>query len=188
MRRTGNERGIAMVVVLVLMFVGLAMTAGMLYMLGRGGYMSGMERRYKTALEAGIGGTDVAMQLVAGRGVLTMQSWNNLVINGTLATKLDNATSAWAVSVDRSPGISSDNAASYDARFDLGNYRVYTKIIDTVKGNSGGDEGLLKNGVVNNQQGELVVVSMPYFYTIEVQAQHVSNPGERAKLSVLYEY
>ncbi len=188
MRRFGNERGIAMVIVLLLMMVALAMTGGLLYMLSRGSYMSAMERRYKTALDGGIGGADVTMQLIAGRGVLTMQPGNNLVINGTIFTKLDNATATWAATVDRSVAISADNAATYDARFDLGEYRVYAKIVDTVQGNSGADEGLLKSGVVNAGTGELVVVSMPYLYSIEILSQHTTNPSQRAKLSVLYEY
>ncbi len=187
MRRAGNEHGIAMVVVLLLMVVALAMSAGMLYMLARGGYMSGMERRYKTALEAGIGGKDVTVQLIGGRGVLSMPA-NNLVINGTLATKLNAATATWGPGVDSSVSISPDNVATYDARFDLGSYRVYAKIVDTVPGNSGGDEGLLKSGVVNAGTGELVVVSMPYLYTVEILSQHATNPSERAKLSILYEY
>lgn len=188
MRRFGSERGIAMVVVLLLMMVALAMTGGLLYMLSRGGYMSAMERRYKTALDAGIGGADVTVQLVAGRGLLTMQPSNNLVINGTINTKLDNATATWAATVDRSVGINADNVATYDARFDLGDYRVFMKIVDTVQGNSGADEGLLKSGVVNAGTGELVVVSMPYLYSIEILSQNVTTPSQRAKLSVLYEY
>ncbi len=188
MRRFRNESGIALVVVLLLMMVALAMTGGMLYMLARAGYMSGMERRYKTALEAGIGGTDVTLQMIAGRGVLSMQPGNDLVINASLASKLDTATASWGAGVDRSLRISPDNVASYDARFDLGDYRVYTKIVDTVPGNSGADEGLLKSGVVNAGTGELVVVSMPYLYSVEILSQNRTNPNQRAKLSVLYEY
>ena len=188
MKRTRDERGIAMVVVLLLMMVALAMTGGLLYMLARGGYMSAMERRYKTALDAGVGGADVTLQLIAGRGTLTMQAGNNLVVNSSLAAKLDNATASWGAGVDSSMAINPDNVASYDARFDLGVYRVYAKIVDTVQGNSGADEGLLKSGVVNAGTGELVVVSMPYLYTVELLSQHSTNPTQRAKLSVLYEY
>jgi len=177
-----------MVMVLVLAMVALALTAGMLYMLARGGYMSGMEKRYKTALEAGIGGTGVALQLIGGRGVLSMPA-NNLVVNdNTIATKLTNPTASWGAGVDSSVSISPENSATYDARFDLGEYRVYAKIVDTVRGNSGSDEGLLKSGVVNAGTGELVVVSMPYLYTVEILSQRATNPNERAKLSILYEY
>ena len=71
---------------------------------------------------------------------------------------------------------------------DLGAYRVYSKIVDTVDGNSGADEGLLKTAVVNSGSGEVTVVSVPYLYTIEVLSQATANPTERSKLSVLYQY
>jgi hypothetical protein len=54
-------------------------------------------------------------------------------------------------------------------------------------GNSGGDEGLLKGGVVHST-GEINVASIPFLYTIEVDAQNQTNPAERAKLSILYQY
>ena len=77
--------------------------------------------------------------------------------------------------------------------FDLGaspypTYRVYTKIVDTVEGNSGPDTGLMKGGVVSLGQGEVQVVSRPYLYTIEVDAENSANPSERSKLSILYQY
>jgi hypothetical protein len=84
-------------------------------------------------------------------------------------------------------------ATSYDMRYDLGSspypvYRVYTKIVDTIEGNSGGDEGLLGKGVVSSGSGEMSVMSRPYLYSLEVDAENLSNPSERAKLSVLYQY
>jgi hypothetical protein len=82
---------------------------------------------------------------------------------------------------------------SYDLQFDLSAsldppYTVYSKIVDTVEGNSGGDTGLMKSGVVNSNPGEVTVMSIPYLYTIELDAQRSGNPSERAKLSVLYQY
>src|SRR5512145_1832965 len=98
-----------MVIVLLLMMVALALSAGLLYLLARGGYMSGMERRYKSAYEAGVGGTDVTLQLIGTRGVLTMLPANNLVVNATLATKLASPTASWGAGVDNSVSISPDN-------------------------------------------------------------------------------
>jgi hypothetical protein len=81
--------------------------------------------------------------------------------------------------------------ATYDMRFDLGTtpsltYRVYAKIVNTAEGNSGLDEGLGGKGVVST--GEITVVSKPYLYTLEVDAENLSNPSERAKYSILYQY
>jgi len=67
-------------------------------------------------------------------------------------------------------------------------YRVYAKIVDTVEGNTGGEEGLLGKGVVYAGSGEISVMKIPYLYTIEVDAENATNPSERAKLSILYQY
>ncbi len=75
--------------------------------------------------------------------------------------------------------------------FQLGNnptYTVYAKIVDTVEGNSGIDEGLVKTGVVISNSGEVAVVSVPYLYTIEIVAENAANSMERSRLSVLYQY
>ena len=71
--------------------------------------------------------------------------------------------------------------------FVLGSYTVFGKIIDTAVGNSGGDEGLLTKGVVN-ASGEITPMSIPYLYTIEIDAEATVNPSKRAKLSILYQY
>jgi hypothetical protein len=106
---------------------------------------------------------------------------------GALGTKLAGPNATWggldnAITID--PGV----VTSYDMRIDLGMYTVYTKIIDTVDGNSGADEGLIKTAVVNAGSGEVTVVSVPYLYTIEVLSQSTTNATERSKLSILYQY
>ncbi len=188
MRRRHGESGIALVVVMLLAAVALAISGGLMYMLARAGYLSGMQKQYKTALEAGVGGTDVAFQVIASGGTLSVPSIGLTYTNSAnLATKLQTATAAW-VGLDNAMTIDPDVNTSYDARFDLGNYRVYSKIVDTVTGNSALDMGLQNKGVTSAGTGELVVMSTPYLYTIEVLAQKRNNPSERAKLSVLYEY
>ena len=54
--------------------------------------------------------------------------------------------------------------------FVLGSYTVFGKIIDTAVGNSGADEGLNKDGTVN-ATGEITPMSLPYLYTIEIDAE-----------------
>ena len=53
--------------------------------------------------------------------------------------------------------------------------------MDTVEGNSGGDEGLIKGGVVSASSGEVTVQSKPYLYTIEIDAENPNNRDERAR-------
>ena len=82
-------------------------------------------------------------------------------------------------------------------KFELGTnptYTVFAKIVDTVEGNSAPDYGLGGKGVVVSGSSEVVVVSMPYLYTMEIDAQKKiatdedAENRERAKLSILYQY
>lgn len=189
MRRRNGESGIALVVVMVLAAVALAITGGLMYMLARSGYLSGMQKQYKTALEAGVGGADVAFQVIASGGTLSASAIG-LTYNdpADMDTKLRKRTAEWGTGLDNSMTIDPAAPASYDMTFDLAAYRVYSKIVDTVPGNSATDLGLQNKGVTSAGTGELVVMSTPYLYTIEVLAQRRNNPSERAKLSVLYEY
>jgi hypothetical protein len=176
-----------------------------------------MQKRYETALEAGIGGADVTYQIIGLRGeasgtatllndlspltpvittpssCVTLSSDPACTAIGNysgLATKLNLPTSCWS-GCDSSLTINPTTANTYDMTLDLGvnpTYSYYGKIVDTVLGNSGGDEGLLKSGVISANTGEVPVVSKPYLYTIEVDAERQSNPSERAKVSILYQY
>ena len=187
MKLDRDEKGAVLVFVLLLAVVGVITIAGLLHMLARSGYVSGQQKRYSTALEAGRGGVEATLRLVADRGLDTM-GLTNLVLGGNLDNKLIGSTGSWGMGVDSSSVINPADNNSYDIRFDLGNYRIYSKIVDTVDGNSGADTGLLKSGVVNAGSGEVTVMNIPYLYTIEELTETPGNASERAKLSVLYQY
>ncbi len=180
-----NEKGFALVFVLILAAISLAMTLAMLMMVSRGSFVSGQQMRFRTAVEAGMGGMETMFQLVSNRGnpdaLYTMPS------PADVQFKLANVTGTWA-GLDNTSTIDPLVVTSYDMRIDIGTYRVYTKIVDTVDGNSGADEGLIKTAVVNAGSGEVTVVSVPYLYTIEVLSQSTTNAPERSKLSILYQY
>jgi len=181
-----NEKGFALGFVLILATVALGMTLAMLFMLGRGSYVSGQQKRYQTAVEATRGGVEAMLQLIASRGTTTIAAYH-VMDCAALQSKLNNFTDNW-VALDNAIAINPDVSTTYDVRLDLGTYRAYGKIVDTVTGNSGMDEGLLKSGVVNANAGEVVVMSIPFLYTVEVLAQSAANPTERSKMSVLYQY
>jgi hypothetical protein len=215
-----NEKGIALVMVLILAAISLAIMTALIYMLAGGTRTSGIQKRYKTALEAGIGGGEVAYQFVSLRGQSADQTAfinklnaAGLSLNASVTTpvgctrsgaatcstyavytgleaKLNLPTSCWS-GCDSSLTIDPGTNTTYDMQFDLGTattYRVYAKIVDTVEGNSGGDEGLIKGGVVSSNTGEVTVQSRPYLYTIEINSENPNNRDERAKVSVLYQY
>lgn len=217
-----NEKGIALVMVLVLSAIVLIIMAGLIYMLTTGTQISGMQKRYETASEAGIGGRDITYQLIGLRGdasrtasfladvaaltpaittpvtcvpnpAATFPDGRPCTALGSftnLATKLNLPTSCWS-GCNSSMVIDPNIASTYDMMFTLGvgpTYNVYSKIVDTVEGNSAGDEGLINNRVVDSNSGEIRVMSYPYMYTVEVDAENTGNPAERAKLSILYQY
>jgi hypothetical protein len=182
-----NEKGFAMVFVLILAAISLAMTLAMLLMVSRGSFLSGQQKRYRTAVEASRGGMEAMFQMISNRGNLTTPYTNQVLDAAALQTKLAGPIATWG-GLDNASTIDPGVVTSYDMRIDLGTYRVYTKIVDTVDGNSGADEGLIKTSVVNSGSGEVTVVSVPYLYTIEVLSQSTTNPTERSKLSILYQY
>jgi len=183
-----NERGVALIFVLLLAVVALITTAGLLYIVGKGGFISGQQKRHNRALEAGRGGMQAPLQVINDRGVDTI-GLTNVFLGGNLATKLANPTGSWA-GIDNTSMIDPAVDNTYDLRFDLGSYRIYSKIVDTVEGNSGPDTGLIKTGVVSTGSGEVVVMNVPYLYTVEELSANQVNPSstERVKISALYQY
>lgn len=183
-----NEKGFALAFVLILAAIALVMTLGMLFMVGRGSYVSGQQKRYRTAVEAARGGVEATLRMIGVRGQLNgLYDPLGVNLDNGVVTKLGSPTAGWGT-LDNSIAIDPFTPATYDMRIDLGEYRVYSKIVDTVPGNSGADEGLVKTAVVNTGSGEVVVMSIPYLYTIEVLSQSRTNATERSKFSVLYQY
>jgi hypothetical protein len=182
MKYLRNEKGFALLFVMILAVIALVMTLAMLFMVSRGSYVSGQQKRYRTAVEASRGGAEAMME-ATNHG--SPPPYTNLVMGILFATKLGIGTLLGTL--DKRSQSPNDNA-TFDMRIDLGMYRVYMKIADTVPGNTGLSTGLLKSGVVTTSPSEISGMAIPYLYTIEVLSQSTTNPTERSKLSVLYQY
>ncbi len=199
-----NEKGIALVMVLILSVICLAITSVLIHFVTQGTKISGMEKQYKTAVEASLGGADITYQLIGSRGDTDLSihpenlGLTNFLIPSSvcLTAKLNTETSStnWANCNDYSKAssltIDTADTDTYDMIFDLGNNTVYAKIVDTAgAGNSAGDTGLIKTGVLlQSNVGEIHVPLIPYLYTIEIESENTANPNERAKISALYAY
>ncbi len=197
------EKGIALVMVMILAMISLAIMAALVYMITASTQVSGIMKRYTTSIEAGKGGAAVMFQAIAAGGdpgYIGTTLGGAISNNACFSAKLNNATSDWSTVAgsscsDTSMTITPGTTTSYDMNFNLGTiptYTVYAKIVDTVPGNSnrsvGGAAGLVTSGVVNANSGEIAVQSIPYMYTIEVQSVNQSNTAERTNYSILYEY
>ncbi|NWF75079.1 MAG: hypothetical protein HXY53_00655 [Nitrospirae bacterium] len=67
-----NEKGIALMMVLVLSLIALAIVATLVYLVIQGTKTSGFMKRYESAREAGIGGAEIVGALISNRGNLVI--------------------------------------------------------------------------------------------------------------------
>lgn len=70
MRHLKDEKGIALVMVLVLALIAMAVISTLVYLVLQGTKFSGAFKRYETAREAGVGGAEIVAALVTHRGTL----------------------------------------------------------------------------------------------------------------------
>jgi len=204
-----NEKGIALVMVLVIAMIGLAVVAALLYLVIQGTGISGSHRFYRTADEAAVGGADIAAGFIKNRGAAVAG-----LINTQLLTQASNclqdklliargadfvAAGNWANCTGNAIDVSTNPTSGPDLQFEtpavpgMQSYRVFVKIVDTVVGNSqtGGivTQGELYGaGVTNANAGEVTPPHIPYLYRVEVQAEDANNPRERARYTGLYVY
>lgn len=200
LRRLQSEAGVALVMVLILAAIALATMAGLIFMTTSGTQITGGQKRYKTSLEAGFGGADVTFEMITARDNPNIPGLVNFnlpaqAIGGPpddcLTQKLNDATETWEAACENTLDIDPATASTYDLTFRLGTdpfYTVYSKIVDTTEGNSGSDQGLTSKGVVTSNSGEIMPMSVPYLYTIELDVRNTARASDRAKLSILYEY
>jgi hypothetical protein len=212
-----TEQGVVLVMVLVLSAVALAIMTALIYMTTIGTQTSGMQKRYHSALEAGIAGKDVIALVITQRGdlsslgnlspVATVSTCTGTSVNTGMTYTTDisakimtstigPAGTGWSSGCNSYLKIDPLNATTYDLKFTLGTnptYTVFAKIVDTVEGNTGGSNNaggnkLTTQAVVSGSSGEVTVMSIPYLYTIEIDAENAnSHSNERAKLQVLYQ-
>lgn len=70
MRIARNEKGIALVLVLVLALIGLAMVSALVFMVTQGTTLSGAARFYRTADEASAGAAEMTAEYITGMGAM----------------------------------------------------------------------------------------------------------------------
>ena len=162
MKIRGNDKGVALVMVLVMALIGLAMVAALLFMVTQSTTLSGASRFYRTADEAGAGAAELTAEYIMNRGTMTVLNHvsgcncgdpSNYADNIDIETgghtcrceKICNPTAQYnafgAVCTDEDAGtgglqVSIDPAANSDGAVAIGLYTVTYKIIDTVEGNT----------------------------------------------------
>lgn len=153
MKLLANQKGIALVTSLMLTLISLTIIMYLLYMITSGVKLSGANKRYKTALEASYGATDLVIKeimpalfiktIAEGTSDPNTTSFNGLFASSMnfttntdqtcLMQKMTRSSSLWdpACSKSSNPKESTDfsiklNSTTSDP------FTVYTKIVDTV--------------------------------------------------------
>jgi len=180
-----SERGVALIMVLVLSAIGLIVMTTVLYVIMMGTQLSGSEKRYRTAHEAALGGIDVVRKIIQDQGAS--------VIPGVVITyqpsflqKLDPANTL--AGFNTMVSIDTTSLATYDLSVDIGNppYRLYAKMTQKQQGNTskGYKHVLVNGGVVKGQPtgGEIHFT----YYTFNILTQKVANPNERVRMDLVH--
>ncbi len=160
-----SERGVALVVVLVLSAVVLAVMTALLYMINSATQISGLHKQYKTAQQAADGCSTLLYQVISLRGNGGSTSYASEFtyvvpsLSPTLAlcagtdsnghtsdptgvpyigfnAKLGTSTSTW-LNCNTSLDIDPYDPTTYDVTMTLGQYTCYAKISTSAEGNSG---------------------------------------------------
>jgi len=210
-----NRQGIALVTALMLTLISLTIIMAVMYMITQSVQQSGMVKRYKTALEASYGGTDITMKelipeimsftesgLIPFADIEEKYSLISLITAGgdpdrqsCFMRKLTLPTSEWQLAAECvAENQSVDPKVRPDLEFNMqavngAPYTVYTKIVDsTGPGNSDRSNLQLEGAGVAETQSVMTPKSLPGIYRIEIQAERSANAVEQGNISVLYAY
>ncbi len=198
-----NEDGVALMMTLMISLIALSVMASLMYIMVSGTRISGLNKRFTSALEAGRGGQAVVLEYIGTRGkpnglFMNAVTWIPTISKTCLDDKLNKGTEDWSSSCDPSIIINVSNNQTYDYSFQLDAYTVYAKIVNTIEGNTAAGSASKKwnhdavataGGGGAGGGGAIEVVQVPYLYTIEMDARKgTTTDGEKAKLSILYQY
>jgi len=152
MKLLANQKGIALITALLLTLISLTIVMYLLFMITSGVKLSGANKRYKTALEASYGSTDLVIKEIIPAifsktiAVNAYTPWDNSLsllyppgmdftanTDTCLMDKITKSSSNWGPACSKSPNPKESpdfsiklNSTSSDP------FTVYTKIIDTI--------------------------------------------------------
>jgi len=197
-----NEKGIALITALMLTLLSMMVAMALLYILTMDISQTGMHKRYKTALEAAAGGSQIVLreilpQILQNYDSSSLQTdLQNAFSDVSLAvadaaclrTKLTTSTAYWGTCSQTIDPISIPDMTLRLTPTAGTPYTVYAKVIDTIQGNSDLSGLQLDGDGVTQSQSVITPQSIPYIYRLEVRGERSTNANEQARLSVLYSY
>ncbi|MGB4599222.1 MAG: hypothetical protein WBI04_04510 [Trichlorobacter sp.] len=206
-----NRQGIALVTSLMLTLISLTIVMAVMYMITQSVQQSGMVKRYKTALEASYGGTDIMMKELIPEILKNAESATlfadledkysliSLVVNpdadmrSCFQRKLILQVSEWQDDKCVAANLSVNPKELPDLQFNMqamsgAPYTVYAKIVDTLKGNTDMSGLQLEGAGVAETTVVVTPQNIPYVYRMEIQAERSTNAVEQGNMTVVYAY
>lgn len=212
-----NNDGIALVTALMLTLISLTIISYLLLMVTSGIKQSGANKRYRSALDASYGATDIIMKEVIPN-IFSVTLANELsnpsasyptALNFLTASsdscimdKLTKPPSKWGLGCSNTvnPKENADFTLKLNSTVVSDTYTVYTKIVDTLCSDSrpypvgkcsgsdlSGYDGLDSGSGTSGGVSGVSVQSMPAIYRIEILGEK-TDMKEKSKISVLYAY
>lgn len=204
MRFITDRKGFALVTSLMLTLISLTIVMALLYMITKGTQLSGLHKKYRTALEASYGGAEIYTKEILPyvmrnyssaslttdlESSFTAVSLEVQTTQSCLQTKLTKATSAWPTACSKSLSSKDNPDIRYTMAATASNpFYVYSKIVDTVNGNTDVSGLQLEGAGVAESQSVLTPQHFPYIYRVEIQGERANNSTAQANIEVLYAY
>jgi hypothetical protein len=207
MKYLKNEDGIALITALMFTLICLAMVMTLMYYVLTATKMSAAQKKYRSSLEASYGGVEVVTKSIiprlfadysTGRSALNADFGDaatlGLQLGPDLQVKLANQRGdLWgAASTTVDPKDAPDMVFTLKGQGIGGDFRVYSKIVDTISGvgllDASGIDYLDAGMGVAGTSTSTQTPRTPNIYSVEVQGEAAVNPKEKAALSVLYAY
>lgn len=203
MKYTDNNKGFALITSLMLTMLSLTIVMALLLMITQGTQMSGLNKKYKTSIEASYGGAEILARNVMP---FVMQNYSSATLKtdlesefypvhldvvsaSCLQTKLRKPTSAWPSICSSTPNPKQSPDITYTMEATAGNpFIVYSKIVHTTSGNTDISGIALEGTGVAESSSILSPQHFPYIYRLEVQGERQNSAGAQANIEVLYAY
>jgi hypothetical protein len=201
MRTLQNNHGIALVTALMMTLISLTMVMALLYVVTQGVRVSGQTKKYHTSLDAAYGGAEIIvkdafptiLKNYSTVGLVTAVNTAFPLLNPQIPDpkcyqqKLTLATASWPASCSKTSNPKSSPDLQLTLPSSTGNpFTVYSKIVDTVPGNTD-TSGIDLLGIGVTEQGSMTSpMAIPYIYRVEIQGERSAGATTQANIEVLY--
>lgn len=199
-----NNKGIALVTSLMITLISLTIVMSLMYMITQSTQISGANKRYKTALEASYGGSELFTKDIlpfllknyesADFAASAATTFTNvgLQVNASqacLQSKLTLPSGKWPAGCNNTPSPKQNPDMTFNLLSATATpYTIYSKIVETMLGNTDVSGLQLEGAGVAEAMSGITPQHFPYLYRLEIQGEQSVSSAAQANIEVLYAY